>query len=56
MNEKIKNLTKNPKLLVILGIFGMALIVISSIIPSGSEKKKSRQWKPLTRQMNTAQL
>ena len=40
MNEKIKNLTKNPKLLVILGIFGIALIVISSIIPSGSEKKE----------------
>ncbi len=40
MNDKVKNLTKNPKLLVILGICGIVLILISSLFPSGSNKSK----------------
>ena len=41
MNEKIKNLTKNPKVLIILGLVGIALIFISSIFPSGDNNKES---------------
>ena len=33
MNEKIKNLIKSPKALIILGAVGVLLIFISSIIP-----------------------
>lgn len=40
MNEKIKNLTKNPKLLIILGVCGIALIFISSFFSSGSDIKQ----------------
>ena len=39
MNEKIKKLIKNPKILVALGICGIILIFLSSFIPSGSDKK-----------------
>lgn len=39
MNEKIKNLTKNPKLLIVLGLIGIALIFASSLFPSDSDKK-----------------
>lgn len=39
MNEKIKNLTKNPKLLVVLGICGITLIFISSFFSSNNDKK-----------------
>ena len=40
MNEKIKNLTKNPKLLIILGVAGILLIFVSSLFSGGSEKSK----------------
>lgn len=38
MNEKIKKLTQNPKLLIVLGIGGILLIFISSFF-SGVDKK-----------------
>lgn len=38
MNEKIKNITKNPKLLVILGLCGILLIFISSLFPPENSK------------------
>ena len=41
MNEKIKNLTKNPKLLIIMGFCGIALIFISSLIPSGENNNEN---------------
>lgn len=40
MNEKIKNLTKNPKVLMILGFIGIALIFVSSIFSSGDTNKE----------------
>ena len=44
MNEKIKNIIKNPKFLIILGIGGILLIFLSSIIPS-SDKKSDTEVK-----------
>ena len=44
MNENIKNFIiklKNPKLLIIIGTVGIALIAFSSFIPSKSEKDKN---------------
>ncbi len=42
MNEKIKNLTKNPKMLIILGIGGILLIFISSLFSGdGDETQKN---------------
>ncbi len=41
MNEKIKNITKNPKLLVILGLCGILLIFISSLFPSDNSKDET---------------
>lgn len=43
MNENVKNFIikfKNPKLLIIIGTVGIALIAFSSFIPSKSEKDK----------------
>lgn len=43
MNEKIKNITdkfKNPKILLIVGIVGIAFIALSSLIPSKKEESK----------------
>ncbi len=34
MNEKIKNLIKNPKVLIVVGITGIMLIFLSSFFPS----------------------
>ena len=39
MNEKIKNLIKSPKALIILGAVGVLMIFVSSIIPSGDGEK-----------------
>lgn len=39
MNEKLKNLTKNPKILVIVGLVGIALIFLSSLFSGGEEEK-----------------
>lgn len=41
MNEKIKNLTKNPKLLIILGLGGIVLIFISSFFNKSDDKSQS---------------
>ena len=41
MNEKIKKITQNPKLLIILGISGILLIFISSLF-SGSDKSDEK--------------
>lgn len=41
MNEKIKALTKNPKLLIVLGVCGIVLIFLSSLFSSGGEKKET---------------
>lgn len=41
MNEKIKKITKNPKLLVIIGVCGIALIFISSLFGGENKKEKS---------------
>ncbi len=41
MNEKIKKITQNPKLLIILGISGILLIFISSLF-SGNEKSDKK--------------
>lgn len=41
MNEKIKKITQNPKLLIILGISGILLIFISSLF-SGETKTDSK--------------
>ena len=46
MNENIKNFIiklKNPKLLIIIGTVGIALIAFSSFIPSKSEKDKNSE-------------
>lgn len=40
MNEKIKNLTKNPRLLLIIGLCGIALIFLSSIFSGSKDNKK----------------
>lgn len=39
MNEKIKSLTKNPKVLVIVGMVGIALIFLSSVFSGGEDEK-----------------
>ena len=41
MNEKIKKISKNPKLLVILGISGILLIFISSLFSGGKSTEKN---------------
>lgn len=41
MNEKFKKVIKNPKSLVIFGIFGIVLVLISSVFPSSGSKKES---------------
>lgn len=43
MNEKIKKITHNPKLLIILGISGILLIFISSLF-SGETKTDSKTY------------
>ncbi len=40
MNERIKNAVKNPKLLITLGLVGIFLIFISSVLPSGNNSKE----------------
>ena len=37
MNEKIKNLTKNPKMLIVIGLGGILLIFISSLFGRGDK-------------------
>ena len=41
MNEKIKKISKNPKLLIILGISGILLIFISSLFSGDKNDEKS---------------
>ena len=41
MNEKIKSIIKNPKMLIVLGVAGILLIFASSILPSNNEKKQN---------------
>lgn len=42
MNEKIKSLTKNPKFLVIVGIGGILLIFLSSILGKNDNQTKKQ--------------
>lgn len=42
MNEKIKNLTKNPKTLVILGLCGILLIFVSSFFQKSEKKAENK--------------
>ncbi len=42
MNEKIKSLTKNPKLLVVLGLCGIFLIFLSSLFPNREKKTEKK--------------
>lgn len=42
MNEKIKNLTKNPKLLVVIGLCGILLIFVSSVFSSEDNKSQTK--------------
>ena len=39
MNEKIKNITKNPKLLIAVGLCGILLVFLSSLFSSGYKKE-----------------
>lgn len=48
MNEKIKRLTQNPKLLIILGIGGIVLIFISSLFSGGDKKSESNVTSSVT--------
>lgn len=41
MNEKIKKITQNPKLLVVIGLCGIALIFISSLFGGEGKSEKS---------------
>ena len=41
MNDKIKKIIQNPKLLIILGVCGILLILISSFFSGDAEKQKS---------------
>ncbi len=45
MNEKIKVLTKNPKILVIIGIGGILLIFLSSIFSKDKKTEETKQVK-----------
>lgn len=40
MNEKIKKITQNPKILVVIGVCGILLIFISSLFGSEDKNKK----------------
>lgn len=52
MNEKIKNLTKNPKTLIALGLVGILLIFISSLF---GKDNKSAQSETTTESTYTAE-
>lgn len=50
MNERINKLIKSPKLLVAVGILGILLVFVSSLIPSASSEEKKLQSDCATQQ------
>ena len=48
MNERIKNLTHNPKILIILGISGIMHIFISSLFSGGDKKTQNNATSAVT--------
>lgn len=56
MNEKVKQIIKSPKLLIIAGICGILIIFLSSLIPTKKEDEQSENQSIITASEYCAQI